>query len=69
MSDQKHFGTPSKPLAIKCASVGIPEPNKPYLSIVTMDGREFTFAPTFGICRLLGAQLSEAAISWPAETS
>ena len=54
MSDS--FGTPTKPLDPKCAAIGRPEKNKAYLSIVTMDGRQFVFDLRMPLAKLLMAE-------------
>jgi hypothetical protein len=53
------LGSPLKPLKIKCLSIGRPSKEEQYLSIVSMDGRQFCFDLTDGQEALIHKQTAE----------
>jgi hypothetical protein len=55
----KELGSPIKPLKIKCLSIGRPSKEEQYLSIVSMDGRQFCFDLTKGQEALIHKQTVE----------
>jgi hypothetical protein len=64
MSEEK-FGSPYRPLKLKCLSIGIPNPDKPYLCLVDNKGRQFCFQLTQGLNRLLHHQSGKVDDGWP----
>lgn len=60
-------GTPLKPVAIRCTSLGQPTKDSAYLSITTQDGRQYCFALTYSQTRLHNAQTAKAMLGWPAD--
>lgn len=56
--------TPQKPIGVKCLSIGRPESDQAYLSIVDIFGREHCFDITFMQMRLLSADSAIAVNHW-----
>ena len=63
MSDETALGTPDKPLMVKCTSIGQPDKDSAYLSVVTMDGKQLCLG--FGLSQILliASQASKAAMT------
>jgi len=55
----EQFGSPRRPIKVKCLSFGRPEPASPYLCIVAEDGRQFTFTLGLPAVKLIRAQAQE----------
>jgi hypothetical protein len=66
MSEDR-FGTALKPKKIKCTSVGVPSPTRPYLCIVVDENNQHYYGMTFDQARLFSAQMAEVVAAWPAE--
>ena len=64
MSEEK-YGSAYNPIKLKCLSIGIPEPTKPYLCLVDDKGRQFYFQLTHGLNRLLHVQSGKVDDGWP----
>jgi hypothetical protein len=65
MSDEEKYGTPFKPLPVKCLSVGNPSKTQAYISIVLQDGRQLCCELRYGAARLIRSQAGEFVDGYP----
>lgn len=60
------YGTPARPMRVKCTSIGQPSKDSAYWSMVTEDGTNICLSMTFDQLRLHASQSASAVANWPA---